>query len=110
MATMLPDVHDDDPWLVRLMREIDQVRLLIERVDSKIMPRSEIEAADAKRVLDETYKADMRAINDRFARIEGGSGRFIAWIGVIFGGMGCLGTIITALASAAGIIIALAHH
>lgn len=105
MATMLPtNPHDDDPWVMRLMAEINNIKLMIERV----MPRAEIEAADAKRVLYETYQADMRGINERFARIEGGSGRFIAWIGAISGGIGCLVSIGMLILTAIGVALTIA--
>lgn len=100
MAYQMPPVDKDEPWYVRLMQEIAQLRLLIQNVDAKITPRADIEAGDKQRVSLELYSADLRNINERLARLEGGSGRIIAWLGVIFGGVGCLGT----LASMSGII------
>lgn len=107
MAYQLPpNPNNDDPWLVRLMSEIGNIKLILERV----MPRSEIEAADAKRVLHETYLADMRGVYERLTRLEGGSGRLIAWLGAIFGGIGCLGTLLSMMGIIFTIIWTIAQH
>lgn len=71
-----------------LREEVQAVRVLI----ATMMPRAEVEAADAKRVHVEAYASDQREVNARLTRLEASPTRMIGYIG---GATGCLGVLMS---------------
>lgn len=71
-----------------LREEVQSVRVLV----ASMMPRAEVEAADARRVAVESYVSDQREVNARLMRLEASPTRFLAWLS---GGIGCLGVLVS---------------
>jgi len=84
----------------------------------QMMPRAEIEAADARRVSLERFESEMSGVRDRLGKVESGPQRLLGWISLFVSAtIGCLSLLIggavgvvSLLALAATVLIALIPH
>lgn len=87
--------------------KVDALVIQVTQLNASSMQRAEIEAADSRRVLVETYVSDQRSIGERLARLEGGPLRILAYLGA---GTGCLGILISVVGVLFGVITWIALH
>jgi hypothetical protein len=88
-------------------QQIGVMAVQMAQQSAESMRRSEIEAADNRRVLAETYLADQHAVAERLGRLEGSPVRQLSYIGA---GVGCFATLISMSGLLFGIISWLALH
>lgn len=66
----------------RVAEKQDTFSVQLQELKSSMMPRAEIEAADARRVSVDTFDATMKGITLRLDRLENASARVLAWVAV----------------------------
>lgn len=84
----------------------------------QIMPRAEIEAADARRVSLERFEGEMSGVRERLTKVESGPQRLLGWISLfVSAGIGCMSLLLTGIGSmlvllglVATVLIALIPH
>ena len=84
----------------------------------QIMPRAEIEAADARRVSLERFEGEMGGVRERLTKVESGPQRLLGWISLfVSAGIGCMSLLLTGIGSmlvllglVATVLIALIPH
>ncbi len=74
--------------------KFDELTRLVLRMEGNMMPRAEVYAEDAKRVLNESYSANHQALIERVTKLESGPQRLLGYIGAA---TGCLSAAIVLL-------------
>lgn len=98
--------EDVTTQLKDLTKAQNTTAVALERIESRIIPRQEFEAAIGTRVSTEAFDGRMAAVETRITRLEGGPKTFRDWLGVILGIGGCLGMCVGAFVSVtAGIVL-----
>lgn len=108
MTTKIEEQWREDvtTQLKELAKAQNTTNVSIERLESRIIPRQEFEAAIGTRVSTEAFQGRMTNVETRIARLEGGPKSFRDWMGTILGIGGCLGmTISTVIGISAGIVL-----
>lgn len=101
-----------------LDEKVDKVNENVLKLAGSIMPRSEIEAADARRVSLERFEGEMGGVRERLTKVESGPQRLLGWISLfVSAGIGCMSLLLTGIGSmlvllglVATVLIALIPH
>jgi hypothetical protein len=88
-------------------RDISEIKVAVQRIESSMVTRAEIEADMNKRVTLDVYTADKQGMLDRLIRLENNPQKMIAWISA---GVGCFGIIIAAAGFLFSLIAFLINH
>jgi hypothetical protein len=88
-------------------KDIADIKVAVQRIESTMVPRSEIETNLKDRVTMDVYQANHNALIERVIRIETNPQRMIAWVST---GIGCLSMLIAAAGVTFTVIVFLITH
>jgi hypothetical protein len=100
-----PRQHEVSP--MDFSRDILDIKVAVQRIESTMVPRAEIEADMNRRITQDVYQADKQGMLDRLIRLETSPQRMLGWIGAV---VGCLGVVIAGAGFTFSVAIYLITH